>query len=98
MVKNIYHLSSFDGKEHTSLIFVVKVKRLEKMQNKEDKGENRGQPVSDELFGSNSQIANQLRAFYTSIQEEEIPDRFLDLLEQLDEIEMNGQAKGFKGE
>ncbi|KXF76203.1 RNA polymerase [Paramesorhizobium deserti] len=40
----------------------------------------------DEL-GPNSEIGSKLRALYTSIQEETIPDRFLDLLEKLDQAE-----------
>ncbi|WP_303619490.1 NepR family anti-sigma factor [Mariluticola halotolerans] len=35
----------------------------------------------------NSQISQKLRELYSSVQEEAIPDRFLDLLEQLDEAE-----------
>ncbi|MBB2973566.1 MULTISPECIES: NepR family anti-sigma factor [Phyllobacteriaceae] len=40
----------------------------------------------DEL-GPNSEIGSKLRALYSSIQEETIPDRFLDLLERLDQAE-----------
>ncbi|QRM56476.1 hypothetical protein F3Y30_19495 [Sinorhizobium sp. BG8] len=35
----------------------------------------------------NSQIALRLRSFYRSIQEEDVPQRFLDLLEKLDAAE-----------
>lgn len=35
----------------------------------------------------NAQIATKLRALYHSVQEEGIPDRFLDLLEKLDAVE-----------
>lgn len=35
------------------------------------------------------EIARKLRAFYDSVQEQTIPDRFLSLLEQLDEAEKN---------
>ncbi|CAN7414646.1 NepR family anti-sigma factor [Pararhizobium sp. LjRoot255] len=35
----------------------------------------------------NAQIASKLRALYLSVQEEAIPDRFLDLLEKLDAVE-----------
>ncbi|MFB2550106.1 NepR family anti-sigma factor [Ensifer soli] len=35
----------------------------------------------------NAQIAKKLRALYVSVQEEAIPDRFLDLLEKLDAAE-----------
>lgn len=40
----------------------------------------------------NSQISRRLREFYDSVQEQEIPDRFLDLLEKLDQVEK--AAKG----
>ncbi|MGU3576882.1 NepR family anti-sigma factor [Brucellaceae bacterium C25G] len=40
----------------------------------------------DEL-GPNCEVGNKLRALYTSIQEEAIPDKFLDLLEKLDMAE-----------
>lgn len=40
------------------------------------------------------EIARKLRAFYDSVQEQTIPDRFLNLLEQLDEAEKNaGKAE-----
>jgi len=32
-------------------------------------------------------ITEKLKALYTSVQEEEIPDRFLQMLDQLDEAE-----------
>ncbi|MDX3927099.1 MAG: NepR family anti-sigma factor [Shinella sp.] len=35
----------------------------------------------------NIQIALKLRSFYRSVQEESVPQRFLDLLEQLDAVE-----------
>ncbi|WP_307233483.1 NepR family anti-sigma factor [Pararhizobium capsulatum] len=35
----------------------------------------------------NAQIAAKLRALYISVQEEAIPDKFLDLLEKLDAVE-----------
>ncbi len=37
----------------------------------------------------NAQIASKLRALYTSVQEEAIPDRLMDLLEKLDAAELN---------
>lgn len=40
----------------------------------------------------NAQIATKLRALYLSIQEEAIPDRFLDLLEKLDAVEKRSIA------
>jgi|GEM_PF-1090715 len=46
----------------------------------------------DRLLGVHNRIAEQLRAFYSFIQEEEIPQRFLTLLEQLDEVEQRESA------
>lgn len=34
-------------------------------------------------------ISDKLRTFYQTVQEEEIPDKFLDLLEKLDSAEKN---------
>ncbi|CAM1626831.1 hypothetical protein H3S89_00015 [Bartonella sp. B10834G6] len=45
----------------------------------------------DDLLGSNSEIAIKLRQFYTAIQDEEIPEKFLDLLEKLDKAEQENQ-------
>ena len=42
---------------------------------------------SDDGLGPNSDIGAKLRALYGSVQDEGIPDRFLDLLEQLDRAE-----------
>lgn len=46
----------------------------------------RGRKESGEL-GPNAEIGRKLRAFYKSVEVEPIPDRFLDLLEKLDEVE-----------
>jgi hypothetical protein len=35
----------------------------------------------------NAQIASKLRAFYHSVQDEALPQKFLDLLEKLDAVE-----------
>ncbi|TPW26689.1 NepR family anti-sigma factor [Pararhizobium mangrovi] len=40
----------------------------------------------------NSEIGSRLKAFYSAVQEEPIPDRFLDLLQKLDESEQNSQS------
>jgi len=42
----------------------------------------------------NAQIATKLRALYLSVQEEAIPDRFLDLLEKLDAVERQSVRDG----
>ena len=57
------------------------------------KGKNGSEMIGpdDDLLGSNSEIAVKLRQFYTAIQEEEIPERFLDLLEKLDRAEQESQ-------
>ncbi|MHC5305806.1 NepR family anti-sigma factor [Bartonella sp. LJL80] len=52
----------------------------------------------DDLLGSNSEIAVKLRQFYTAIQDEAIPDKFLDLLEKLDQAEQALQHQDGKGE
>lgn len=43
----------------------------------------RGKP-SGEISGVYAEIPKRLREYYDSIQEQAIPDRFLDLLEKLD--------------
>jgi len=48
--------------------------------------------MGEEGLGTNSDIGVRLRALYGSVQDESIPDRLLDLLEQLDTIELQ-QAK-----
>ncbi|SEL83108.1 hypothetical protein SAMN04487976_113103 [Xaviernesmea oryzae] len=40
----------------------------------------------------NSQVASKLKAFYAAVEQEPIPDMFLDLLEQLDKAEKAGKA------
>ena len=39
----------------------------------------------------NSQVAAKLKAFYSAVEQEPIPDMFLDLLEQLDRAEKAGE-------
>ncbi|MBN9047269.1 MAG: RNA polymerase [Rhizobiales bacterium] len=43
-----------------------------------------------DILGPNSEIGLKLRSLYSSIQDESIPDRFLDLLEKLDRVEQAG--------
>lgn len=45
---------------------------------------------------SHEQITEKLREFYDSVQDEGIPDRFLDLLEKLDEAEKKASGPGKK--
>lgn len=40
----------------------------------------------------NASISRKLRDFYDAVQEEGIPDRFLDLLERLEQAEKNAKA------
>lgn len=42
--------------------------------------------------GVDSAISSKLRSFYDGIAEETIPDRFIELLEKLDEAEKAAQA------
>ncbi|WP_108004151.1 NepR family anti-sigma factor [Mycoplana dimorpha] len=41
---------------------------------------------------ADAQIAHRLRSFYLSVQEEPIPQRFLELLERLDVAEQRSEA------
>jgi hypothetical protein len=59
-----------------------------KMQFANDAGSRRGD--ADEL-GANSDIGIKLRALYGAVQSESIPDKFLDLLEKLDEVEQKSK-------
>ncbi|WP_094505442.1 NepR family anti-sigma factor [Brucella thiophenivorans] len=43
--------------------------------------------VRRDILGPNCEVGLKLKALYTSIQDETIPDRFLDLLEKLDQAE-----------
>ena len=45
----------------------------------------------DDGLGPNSDIGLKLRALYGAVQSETIPDKFLELLEKLDEIERQGK-------
>ena len=40
----------------------------------------------------NASISKKLREFYDAVQEEGIPDRFLDLLERLEQAEKNAKS------
>jgi hypothetical protein len=42
---------------------------------------------SGTMMDQNSQIVSKLKAFYSAVEEEPLPDAFLDLLEQLDTVE-----------
>lgn len=46
---------------------------------------------SPEFTGAYAEIPKKLKAYYDSLQDEAIPDRFLDLLEKLDRAEQVAQ-------
>jgi hypothetical protein len=48
---------------------------------------------TEDGLGSNSDIGAKLRAFYGAVQDQPIPDKFLDLLEKLDQAERAGKQK-----
>ena len=50
----------------------------------------------DDGLGTNSDIGMKLRALYGAVQDETIPDKFLDLLEKLDQVEQ--QSKRTSGQ
>ena len=45
------------------------------------------------VSGANVQIAAKLKAMYSAVEKEPIPDVFLDLLEKLDAVERDATAK-----
>jgi hypothetical protein len=47
---------------------------------------------TDDGLGPNSDIGAKLRALYVSVQDEGIPEKFLDLLEKLDHAEQKSNA------
>jgi hypothetical protein len=48
---------------------------------------------TEDGLGPNSDIGAKLRAFYGAVQDQPIPDKFLDLLEKLDQVERAGKRK-----
>ncbi|WP_337183347.1 NepR family anti-sigma factor [Shinella sp.] len=59
------------------------------MNNLEKQTDGRKTPKSAE--DPNAQIASKLRAFYHSVQDDALPQKFLDLLEKLDAVESSVQ-------
>ena len=47
----------------------------------------------DDVLGANSDIGAKLRAYYGAVQDQPIPDKFLDLLERLEQVEQSGKPK-----
>jgi len=63
------------------------------MIDREDKGvPTRSGRQSD--LGPTDAIASQLKQFFTSVEEEPIPDNLLGLLEKLDQTERSGGSNG----
>ena len=48
---------------------------------------------SDDGLGSNSDIGAKLRAYYGAVQDQPIPDKFLELLDKLDQVERAAKRK-----
>ena len=63
------------------------------MIDRNDKGAAGGRGRRTSL-GTNDAIASQLRQYYTSVEQEPIPDNLLSLLEKLDEAERSGGRDG----
>ncbi|MGV1755789.1 MULTISPECIES: NepR family anti-sigma factor [Rhizobium] len=57
------------------------------VQNHEDADTKTSDLRAIDILDPNNQIGNRLRSFYAAVQDEAIPDRFLDLLEKLDQAE-----------
>jgi len=53
--------------------------------------------VRKDILGPNCEVGLKLKALYTSIQDETIPDRFLDLLEKLDQAEQESTREHSTG-
>jgi hypothetical protein len=49
---------------------------------------------TDDGLGPTSDIGAKLRAYYGAVQDQPIPDKLLDLLEKLDEVERATASKG----
>ncbi|MFJ6323986.1 MULTISPECIES: NepR family anti-sigma factor [unclassified Rhizobium] len=63
------------------------------IQNSEDADKTVSDLRAVDILDPNNQIGNRLRSFYSAMQDEAIPDRFLDLLEKLDQAERLASAK-----
>ena len=63
------------------------------MIDREEKGATSGRGRQSDL-GPTDAIASQLKQFFTSVEEEPIPDQLLSLLEKLDQAERSGGSNG----
>lgn len=61
------------------------------IQKKSDMTTIRPQEARPGAIAPNASISSKLREFYDAVQDEGIPDRFLDLLERLDQAEQNAK-------
>ncbi|MDR7144087.1 NepR family anti-sigma factor [Rhizobium sp. BE258] len=57
-------------------------------QQNEERDQQRLDVRASDILDPNNQIGVKLRSLYAAAQDEAIPDRFLDLLEKLDQAEM----------
>ncbi len=64
-----------------------------KTQKQEEAEQTRPDLRTVDLLDPNNQIGIRLRSLYAAAQDEAIPDRFLDLLEKLDQAEQMASAK-----
>jgi hypothetical protein len=64
----------------------------EDIRKKNDMTINQSPEIRPGSASPNASISRKLREFYDAVQEEGIPDRFLDLLERLDQAEKNAKS------
>ncbi|MEZ2131053.1 MULTISPECIES: NepR family anti-sigma factor [unclassified Sinorhizobium] len=62
-------------------------------QKNEETNNRRPDLRAGDILDPNNQIGMRLRSLYAAAQDEAIPDRFLDLLEKLDQAERLASAK-----
>jgi hypothetical protein len=65
-------------------------------EKKEEMTAIQSQEVRPGAVPPNASISRKLRDFYDAVQEEGIPDRFLDLLERLEQAEKNAKPVNAK--
>lgn len=64
------------------------------MTDKKEPSERRvDRPGSADVLGSNSEIGRKLRQYYDGLVSEEVPDRFAQLLQQLDQAESAAKSE-----
>jgi hypothetical protein len=66
------------------------------MIDRDDNGGSQNRGARSDL-GSTDAIASQLKQYYTSVEQEPIPDNLLNLLEKLDAAERSGGSGGSNG-